>query len=65
VTAALPLVKPGGILFASANAADWPPENFLADVNAAVHGAKRKILQRSITSRNRRISPSAAPNRHI
>jgi 23S rRNA (cytosine1962-C5)-methyltransferase len=46
VTAALPLVKPGGILFASTNAADWPPENFLADVDAAVHGAKRKILQR-------------------
>jgi 23S rRNA (cytosine1962-C5)-methyltransferase len=46
VTAALPLVKPGGILFASTNAADWPPEKFLADVDAAVHGAKRKILQR-------------------
>jgi len=46
VTAALPLVKPGGILFASTNAADWPPENFLTDVTAAVHGAKRKILQR-------------------
>jgi 23S rRNA (cytosine1962-C5)-methyltransferase len=46
VTAALPLVKPGGILFASTNAADWPPENFLADVDAAVHAAKRKILQR-------------------
>jgi 23S rRNA (cytosine1962-C5)-methyltransferase len=46
VTAALPLVKPGGILFASTNAADWPPENFLADVDAAVRGAKRKILQR-------------------
>jgi 23S rRNA (cytosine1962-C5)-methyltransferase len=46
VTAALPLVKPGGILFASTNAADWPPEEFLADVDAAVHGAKRKILQR-------------------
>jgi 23S rRNA (cytosine1962-C5)-methyltransferase len=46
VTAALPLVKPGGILFASTNAADWPPENFLADVDAAVCGAKRKILQR-------------------
>lgn len=45
VTAALPLVKPGGILFASANAADWPPENFLADVETAVRGAKRKILQ--------------------
>ena len=46
VTAALPLVKPGGILFASTNAADWPPENFLADVDAAVRGVKRKILQR-------------------
>jgi 23S rRNA (cytosine1962-C5)-methyltransferase len=46
VTAALPVLKPGGILFASTNAAGWPPENFLADVDAAVHGAKRKILQR-------------------
>jgi 23S rRNA (cytosine1962-C5)-methyltransferase len=46
VTAALPLVKPGGILFASTNAADWPPENFLADVDAAARAAKRKILQR-------------------
>jgi 23S rRNA (cytosine1962-C5)-methyltransferase len=46
VTAALPLVKPGGILFASTNAADWPPENFLEDVETAVHAAKRKILQR-------------------
>jgi 23S rRNA (cytosine1962-C5)-methyltransferase len=46
VNAALPLVKPGGILFASTNAADWPPEDFLANVDAAVHGAKRKILQR-------------------
>jgi len=46
VTAALPVLKSGGILFASTNAADWPPENFLADVDAAVHGAKRKIVQR-------------------
>jgi 23S rRNA (cytosine1962-C5)-methyltransferase len=46
VTAVLPLVKSGGILFASTNAADWPPENFLADVDAAVCGAQRKILQR-------------------
>jgi 23S rRNA (cytosine1962-C5)-methyltransferase len=43
--AALPLVKPGGILFASTNAADWPPEDFLADVAAAVSAAKRKIRQ--------------------
>ena len=46
VTAALRVLKPGGILFASTNAADWPPENFLADVDAAVRGAQRKILQR-------------------
>jgi 23S rRNA (cytosine1962-C5)-methyltransferase len=46
VTAALPVLKPGGVLLASTNAADWPPELFLADVEAAVHAAKRKILQR-------------------
>ena len=46
VAAALPVLKPGGGLLASTNAADWPPENFLADVDAAVHGARRKILQR-------------------
>ena len=46
VTAALPVLKSGGVLLASTNAADWPPENFLADVDAAVHDAKRKILQR-------------------
>jgi 23S rRNA (cytosine1962-C5)-methyltransferase len=46
VTAALPVLKPDGVLLASTNAADWPPEDFLADVEAAIHGAKRKILQR-------------------
>jgi 23S rRNA (cytosine1962-C5)-methyltransferase len=46
VTAALPVLKPGGILFASTNAADWPPEEFLADVETAIRSAKRKILQR-------------------
>jgi 23S rRNA (cytosine1962-C5)-methyltransferase len=46
VTAALLLVRPGGILFASTNAADWPPENFLADVEFAIQAAKRKIRQR-------------------
>jgi 23S rRNA (cytosine1962-C5)-methyltransferase len=45
VTAALPVLKSGGVLLASTNAADWPPENFLADVEAAVHAAKRKIVQ--------------------
>jgi 23S rRNA (cytosine1962-C5)-methyltransferase len=45
VTAALPVLKPDGLLLASTNAAEWPPDNFLADVEAAVHSAKRKILQ--------------------
>ncbi len=44
-TAALPVLKPGGILFASTNVADWPPEDFLANLDAAVRGAKRKILK--------------------
>jgi 23S rRNA (cytosine1962-C5)-methyltransferase len=46
VTAALPVLKPGGILFASTNAADWPPGEFLAEVEAAIRAAKRKILLR-------------------
>jgi 23S rRNA (cytosine1962-C5)-methyltransferase len=46
VTATLPVLKPGGILFASTNAAGWPPEEFLADVEAAVRAAKRRVSQR-------------------
>ena len=46
VSAALPLIKPGGVLFASTNAAEWPPEKFLASVEGAVRTAKREILQR-------------------
>lgn len=45
VAAALPVLKPGGILLASTNAADWPPEKFHAAVEAAVRGAKRKIVK--------------------
>jgi 23S rRNA (cytosine1962-C5)-methyltransferase len=45
VSSALPLVKPGGVLFASTNAADWPPKDFVECVTAAVRGAKRKILK--------------------
>jgi 23S rRNA (cytosine1962-C5)-methyltransferase len=45
VSAALPVLKPGGILLASTNAAEWPPENFLASIEAAVRAAKRKILK--------------------
>jgi 23S rRNA (cytosine1962-C5)-methyltransferase len=46
VAAALPLVKPGGILFASTNAAHWPPENFLAEIEKNILAARRKISHR-------------------
>jgi len=45
VAVALPLIKPGGVLFASTNAAAWPPEKFLASVRTAIRGAKRRISQ--------------------
>jgi len=43
VSAALPVLKPGGVLLASTNAADWPPETFMETVEAAIHGARRKM----------------------
>jgi 23S rRNA (cytosine1962-C5)-methyltransferase len=46
VTAALPVLKPNGVLLASTNAADWPPEEFLAAIETAVRAAKRKIVKR-------------------
>lgn len=45
VTAALPLLKRGGVLFACANAADWPPEFFLSVVESSIHASRRKIEQ--------------------
>ena len=46
VTAALPLVKPGGVLLASTNAAEWPPEDFLAAVLGAARAAGRSVTRR-------------------
>jgi 23S rRNA (cytosine1962-C5)-methyltransferase len=46
VTVALPLLRPGGVLFASTNASAWPPESFLAGADEAIKSARRKILQR-------------------
>jgi 23S rRNA (cytosine1962-C5)-methyltransferase len=46
IGAALPLLRDGGILFASTNAADWPPERFLAGVARPIEAARRPILQR-------------------
>jgi len=46
IQAALPLVGSHGVLFASTNAAGWPPEKFLATVEAAASSSGRRILQR-------------------
>lgn len=45
VTAALPVLKSGGTLLASTNAAEWPPEKFLAAVESAIRSARRKIVK--------------------
>ncbi len=43
--AALPVLPPGGILLCSTNAADFAPEKFLAEIEAAVFQSRRKILK--------------------
>ncbi len=45
VTAALPALKPGGVLLASTNAATLKPEDFLAQITAAIASAGRRIAQ--------------------
>jgi 23S rRNA (cytosine1962-C5)-methyltransferase len=45
VAAALPALRPDGVLFASTNAAGLKPEHFLTMIEAAVASAKRKIVQ--------------------
>ncbi len=45
ITSALELLKPGGILFASANAAKWAAEDFVACVKSALASRKRRLLQ--------------------
>ncbi|MCX6895593.1 MAG: pseudouridine synthase [Verrucomicrobia bacterium] len=45
VAAALPVLKPDGILLASTNTATLAPEDFLADVAAAIRAAGRKIVK--------------------
>jgi len=46
VSAALPVLKPGGVLFASTNAAALAAEDFLRAVETAVAKARRRIVQR-------------------
>ncbi len=46
VTAALPLLAPEGVLFASTNAAGLAPEKFLAQIDEAVRAAGRRVVHR-------------------
>ena len=46
VAAALPVLKPGAVLFVSSNAASLRPEEFLRQIESAVAKAGRRILQR-------------------
>ena len=46
IAGALPLLKPGGVLFASTNSANWPPEEFLAAIESAVCKGGRQIIRR-------------------
>jgi 23S rRNA (cytosine1962-C5)-methyltransferase len=43
IRAALPLLRPGGVLFASTNSLRFPPESFLETVRAAVAASGRVI----------------------
>lgn len=46
ITAALPLLLTGGVLFASTNAAGWPPSEFIAAVERAICLTRRRIAHR-------------------
>ncbi len=46
IDAALPVLKPGGVLFASTNAVNFAPETFLATIADTVTAAGRTILQK-------------------
>ena len=45
IEAALPLLKSGGVLLASTNAAKWPPEDFVNGIEKTIAKAKRRIAQ--------------------
>jgi len=45
ITASVPLLRPGGVLLASTNAATWPSEKFVAMISGALRSEGRKIVQ--------------------
>ncbi len=46
IAQALPLLKQGGVLFVSTNAADWRAEDFLGTMEGVIRLSNRKILRR-------------------
>lgn len=50
VTAAALVVRAGGVLFVSSNAAQWPPRGFVEAVHAGVQAAGRRIQQEHFVS---------------
>lgn len=45
IKAALPVLNPDGVLFASTNAAELEPEKFIAQIKEALASARRRIVQ--------------------
>jgi 23S rRNA (cytosine1962-C5)-methyltransferase len=45
INLAVPLLKQGGVLFASTNASGWAPENFLKAIESGIRSSKRKIIR--------------------
>jgi 23S rRNA (cytosine1962-C5)-methyltransferase len=51
VAAALPLLRPEGVLFASTNAATLRPDDFLLNIEGAIRAAGRRIVQQHYAPR--------------
>jgi 23S rRNA (cytosine1962-C5)-methyltransferase len=49
VETALPLLKAGGVLFSSTNAAEWAPQDFVGTVDKAIRSQRRRVLQEHYT----------------
>jgi 23S rRNA (cytosine1962-C5)-methyltransferase len=45
INLAVPLLKQGGVLFASTNASGWAPEDFLKAIESGIRSSKRKIIR--------------------
>src|SRR5262249_12688548 len=50
IAAAVPLLKSRGVLFASTNASDWGPEDFLDVLKSTIRNSTRNIIRRQYFS---------------